>query len=71
LGVKLWLPNDAQPDTNLAVFQVIARAPAEYDLTFVTRPQDSSAEARLAALQGEWGSGHGLGTAAAEHVMTR
>jgi hypothetical protein len=52
-GLKLWLPNIAQPRPNLAAFQVTAAVPSSFDLVFVTQPEGDTAEQRLAALSGK------------------
>ncbi|WIA10052.1 hypothetical protein OEZ85_010262 [Tetradesmus obliquus] len=51
-GLKLWLPDIAQPRPNLAAFQVTAAVPSCFDLVFVTQPEGNSAAQRLAALSG-------------------
>jgi hypothetical protein len=51
-GLKLWLPNIAQPRPNLAAFQVTAAVPSSFDLVLLTQPEGDTASQRLAALSG-------------------
>jgi hypothetical protein len=52
-GLKLQLPDISQPRPNLAVFQVTAAVPADFDLVFISQPEQQP-EARLGSLTGRW-----------------
>jgi hypothetical protein len=68
-GLKLWLPNIAQPRPNLAAFQVTAAVPSSFDLVFVTQPEGDTAEQRLAALSGKHAAAGAADCAALMHTQ--